>query len=225
MPNRFLPLRSGTDMDQLLAILNKNFGELDGETITKVFSVSQSNPGFIQGKLPNGLGYGFLMYTPDNKVAIACYIDANGQPVLRVAKEGFDAVTGTNDQLIFNSAQNIFKIVDTDTATINVPSSADDFSDSITIDHNLGFVPSYDAYLTPPPGFSGFVKRTKLPFFDYVLFDSFTGADAGWHINGLGDVNLLTDTQIRFRLSFVNGRASIVGDWTFTYYLQQESLS
>lgn len=225
MSNRFLPLRSGTDMDQLLAILNKNFGELDGETITKVFSVSATSPGFIQGQLPNNLGYGFLMYTPDNKVAIACYIDSSGQPILKVAKEGYDALTATNDQLIFNSSQNIFKIVESGTATINVPGAANDFIDEVVIDHNLGFVPSYEVYVTPPPGYNGYVERTQLPFFDYSLFDSSTGADSGWHINGLADVNLLSNTQIGFRLSFVDGVASSVGDWTFTYYLKQESVS
>ena len=143
MSNRFIPFSSGTDMNQVLAILNKNFGELDNEAVTKVFNVAGGKPGFIEGKLPNSLGYGFILYDGD-KAAIACYIDSSGNPILKIAKDGYDATTATNDQLIFNSSQNTFKIALTGTATIPAVNTGD--SDFVSVTHNLGFIPGVQAY-------------------------------------------------------------------------------
>lgn len=124
MPNRFVPLGPGSSFDEARAVLNANFGQLDLEAVTKVFNSPSGTPGFIQGKLPNDLGYGYLLYTPDGKVSIACYIDVDGNPILKIAKDGFDATTATNDELIFNSTQNVFKIVDTGTIPISHAHSA-----------------------------------------------------------------------------------------------------
>jgi len=225
MPNRFNPISGNADISDIIKAANNNFAQLDSEAVTKVFRVAANTPGFIEGKLPDGLGYGYLLYSGD-KVAIACYISTSGTPVLKVAKDGYDALTATDDQLIFNSTQNILKIVQTGTATINVPSSANDFADNVTITHNLGFIPKYTAYVKPPGGYVGSPTNAQLPFFQYVLYDSANPATvAGWHINGLADVADLTTTTITFRLSIVNNSASNIGNWTFNYDLLQESIT
>lgn len=160
MPNRFIPLHAGTDMNQVLAILNKNFGELDNESVTKIFNVTNNSPGFIQGKLPNNLGYGFLLYAADGKVAIACYINSNGRPILKIAKDGFDALTATNDQLIFNSDQNVFKIVSTGIVQLITSTGG---PSAVTVNHGLGYVPAPLVYMEFP---GSATSRTPLPYIE-----------------------------------------------------------
>jgi len=138
MPNLFSPIQSGTNWEQALATINNNFAQLDNEAVTKTFNGPVGTPTFIQGKLPNNLGTGILMKDTTGAVSIAAYIDANNNPVLKVAKTGKDAVTGSNSDLVFNSAQDVFKIVATDTGTI--PSSGTS-SSTKTIAHGLSFTP------------------------------------------------------------------------------------
>jgi hypothetical protein len=61
--------------------------------------------------------------------------DSSGRTVVKIAKDGFDAKTATDDQLIFNSSQNIFKIVKKDTGTIPAFSIAAGGSAVLAIPH------------------------------------------------------------------------------------------
>lgn len=61
-----------------------------------------------------------------------------------VASPGIDVTIATDAQLIFNSSQDIFKIVTSGIATI--PAVASTGRSSITVTHNLGFVPSIVGY-------------------------------------------------------------------------------
>ncbi len=140
-----------------------------------------------------------------------------------VAKPGIDVTRASDDELIFNSQEDAFKIVNAGTATINVPNSSNDFLAQVVVNHDLGYVPAYLAYIVPPAGYSSYVNESQLPFFSYILFDSSTGISAGWHINGKADVGSLTSTSITFTLSFVFNSSNNVGDWTFRYYLLQET--
>jgi hypothetical protein len=86
VPNRFLPLRSDTDMNQLLAVLNKNFGELDGETVTKVFLGANNRVAIIEGKLPYDGGYGALYYDANGVPRVLIGINPDGGVGLYVSK-------------------------------------------------------------------------------------------------------------------------------------------
>ncbi len=70
--------------------------------------------------------------------------DSQGRQVVKVAKEGFDAKDGRDDELVFNSLQNTLKIVKTDTITVSASGNATNWS---TVPHNLGFAPIPLAFL------------------------------------------------------------------------------
>lgn len=93
MPNRFLPVRAGTDLNQLLAILNKNFGELDGETITKVYLGANNQLSIIEGKLPYEGGYGSLYYDTSGTPRILVGVAPDGEIDIGVSDEGEDITT------------------------------------------------------------------------------------------------------------------------------------
>lgn len=149
MPSRFTPIQPGTDSNQQISIVNKNFAELDAENTTKVFYNADGNIGLVLGLLPDSLGIGTLIKDASGNNSIAMYVDANGDPVMKVAKAGEDAVTGGDEDLIFNSAQNVFKIAQSGTATIAVPASMVSLQvASTTVTHNLGYKPAIIAYIT-----------------------------------------------------------------------------
>ncbi len=79
-----------------------------------------------------------------NNIGLFGY-DSVGNIVVKIAKSGYNADTATNDQLVFNSAQNIFKIVKI--MNLNVLKAANS-SDSglVSAAHGLSFIPAIIAY-------------------------------------------------------------------------------
>lgn len=53
MSSRFIPIQAGTDPSQQLAMINKNFAEIDNEGTTKVFNDANGVPTIIMGVLPD----------------------------------------------------------------------------------------------------------------------------------------------------------------------------
>lgn len=220
MPYRFVPIGPNVSLQEALAVLNANFAQLDSEVVTKVFNAAGGNPGFLQGKLPNGLGYGFLMYTPDGKVAIACYINASGTPILKIAKDGYDALTATNDQLIFNSAQNVFKIANT--GTIDFPSlpgaSAHSFQqDTVTADTGV-------ASSTPLLVRATWNDGTRA----YPLPKISTASDAAITQGGIVRFryeasSFLSGGTVWVRIDGINYASTSQAAFTVRYYLEQET--
>lgn len=73
----------------------------------------------------------------------------NGQWGLKVSQPGIDATTATDDQLIFNSQQNILKIVASGIATIGLPATLVTNTSAVAIvPHNLGGIPVAQGYST-----------------------------------------------------------------------------
>lgn len=79
--------------------------------------------------------------------------DSAGHMVVKVAKTGFDATTATGNDLIFNSSQDIFKVVQTDNIIIPGTGNQSPFatgSTGITVPHNLGYIPAFQAFVFVP---------------------------------------------------------------------------
>lgn len=77
-----------------------------------------------------------------NKAIFGFYGDAN-KFGFKVAQDGFDVLTATDDQLIFNSEQNMFKIAKVVTGTYSLTGT--DITNGyfmFDIDHDLGYIPT-----------------------------------------------------------------------------------
>lgn len=88
-----------------------------------------------------------IAYDGINNLALFGKDDA-GQVVVKVAKPGFDANSATDDQLIFNSNQNIFKIIYSGVVTlpaVTLPAGAAT-ARVVSFTHNLGYIPVVNAY-------------------------------------------------------------------------------
>ena len=90
MPDRFIPLTPGSDMNQVLAILNKNFGELDSEGTTKAYRGANGKIAVIEGKLPYSGGFGSLYYDQNNNSRILIGIAPDGEIDIAASKPGFN---------------------------------------------------------------------------------------------------------------------------------------
>lgn len=144
----------------------------------------------------------------DENNLIRLLILANGTDfAMKVAKDGYDATTATNDQLVFNSEQNVFKIVSKGTATIGaVGASA---IGSTTITHGLGYIPAVLAYQTD--GTNYFT----------VPFTSFVSGGANDGKMSLNVYVIANSTQVTFYA--VTSSFGSTSGLTFSYYLMQES--
>lgn len=134
MPNRFTPIQPGTDPNQQLAIINKNFGELDNESVKKLYDDT----------------------TGTHRILID---GATG--AIKVARAGFDVTTATDAQLAYNSAQNVLKVANTVTGSLAIsfaaraaPGSDGTFRDlstnTLPMPHGLGYVPAISPFFYDP---------------------------------------------------------------------------
>lgn len=99
--------------------------------------------------------------------------DGNGDYVVKVAKDGFDVLTAADGDLIFNSAQNVFKIVGTVSSAFPDPGTASPpaggggaFVSALTsVAHGLSFTPAFLAFSGASPTFTQSPNLTNMGTF------------------------------------------------------------
>jgi len=125
------------------------------------------------GQIPNSnpAQYGNFLIYPSGKLSLTqisgdtTQYDTNGVPriftgsnpsdgefVMKISKPNIDVLTATDDKLIFNSNQNVFKIIKTDTVTITHPINT--ATTTLSVPNTLGFIPMFLAYATVDGGLS-----------------------------------------------------------------------
>lgn len=123
----FRPLSSKNSMGQNLNETNNMIRQFNKREIIEVFKDDTGTRRVLLGKGANGF-YG-----------------------LKVSKPGFDVYTAADDDLVFNSDNNIFKIVRKDTATVSKPANTARTVE--TVPHGLGYAPLVIAFNdSSPPG-------------------------------------------------------------------------
>ncbi len=92
MPYRFLPIPPELGSAQFAAMINKNFAELDNETITKVYKGANNRIAIIEGKLPYEGGYGSLYYDSTGTPRILVGITPDGDVDIVKSKSGVSVI-------------------------------------------------------------------------------------------------------------------------------------
>lgn len=154
----------------------------------------------------------------ENKAAFGFYGAAN-KFGLKVAKDGYDVLTAADSELVFNSEQNVFKIVQTGTASMpalstGIPGAGNFLSayGSKVISHNLGYKPAILAYLS--------FDNTYYQALPYNIHAG-TGGSAYWLT-----VNVLTTDSTVFFEQYITAYGPAGSGWgtyTVKYYLLQET--
>lgn len=117
----FKLLGGGSDLPTVISDVNQNVLELKNRETTEIFKDDTGIRRVLLGKGADGF-YG-----------------------LKVSKPTFDVYSAGDDELAFNSDQNVFKIVQTDTYNFTVDGTSSQF---ISIPHDLSFSPVIIAYIS-----------------------------------------------------------------------------
>jgi hypothetical protein len=144
----------------------------------------------------------------DNK-AVFGFLESTNAFGLKVAKEGYDVLTAADENLVFNSEQNVFKIVAT--AATSITALAPVNSATVAVTHNLGFTPTIIAYVNNAG------QYVPIPFTIW----SASAASKGQAELALF-INTVNSTQIVFQLD--NYNALFTGTvYPIKYYVVQET--
>lgn len=184
-------LSSQDSLERNLGVISDFMREQEGMKVTQIFKDDTGTRRVLLGKGKDGF-YG-----------------------LKVSQPGVDVYDAGDDELVFNSQQNVFKIVDTDTVDI---SSSGATVTTTEIEHGLGFAPIPLAFLN---GVSitdvGTGLNLPLPTFQNLNIDTVNQVvqDRVRIIVAANDTKLF--------LSILNSTGGAVGPLTIRYYLLQET--
>lgn len=145
--NRLEPMPQAPDKnpvrhaDGTTAITNKQDGSSGAYVSTKdaTVKVNDGTIDVIKLGLQSDGSYAF-QFSDDTVPRLLMDADS-----MKISQPGYDVTTATDDQLIFNSDQNMFKIVTTNTATITKAANAS--NGTTTIAHGLSYTPIVTAYI------------------------------------------------------------------------------
>lgn len=119
----FKLIGGGSSLDTAVSDINQNILELKGREVTEIFKDDTGTRRVLLGKGADGF-YG-----------------------LRVSQEGVDVYTATLAQLVFNSDNNLFKIVASGTTTLDYDGNVNTFA---TVAHGQSNIPIVLAYVQLP---------------------------------------------------------------------------
>lgn len=180
-----------------------------GSAVKQFLSFGQ---GTIEAKDADGNKSFFLGYDPA----------LSTRPVIRVAKDGFDAQTGADSNMVFNSEQNVFKIVSSlsyttpSTITIVGPGAGNYGSTEqilVTLPHGLGYAP----VIVPYMDLAG-AGYAPLPFTSY----SSPAANQAITYTFRAKVDA-TDVTLSLNTLCYGVGTSFVPGFVFKFYLLQET--
>lgn len=147
----------------------------------------------------------------DSSGAVRALFDVNG---IKVSQAGFDATTAAAGDLVFSSAFNLFKIVQTGTASINSIQTGG-ASMITTITHNLGYTPAHLVFAEFPPSMNGLYGLTGIT----LCPASFSFLGASQYEVKTKIVTSANSTTLKISV----GDYLSTGVWNFRYYLMQET--
>jgi hypothetical protein len=166
-------------------MINNNFRALNNEQVTKLYNDSSGTPNILIG------------------------LDSTGNSRIKVAPPGVDVTTATDTQLLFNSAQNVFKIVSIKTFSITQPAGS---VNTYSRTHGLTYVPAVMGFLSAGGGLFR-------PLPTHVSISSDTVAEVvkiGAWVDCQADA---TNVTVTFR----NATSAPMGNYNFKIYVLQET--
>ncbi len=186
-----VPLSGDVSSNQVTTTVNGVIRDLEAMQTTQVFKDDTGQKRVLLGKGANDF-YG-----------------------LKVSAAGVDVHTATNSQLVFNSNQNVPKIVASGTTTLTAIAGT---SVATAVDLSSLSLPSPPlaiVWLTEP-----WAPSTYFP----VPFLQLDQALPNNTVQGLSWINYVGATkEIRFQATVGSTATAHVGVWTFKYYILQET--
>lgn len=187
--------------------------------MSKIFNSGGKKTDSYNGKLDFDQSRGRILGRDENFVPRLLVL-ANGlQFNMRVSREGVNVLTATDEDLIFNSDNNLFKIVDSGYIDVNKPANATDAGDTVL--HNLGYAPLVIAYCVPFYGTGFGTSIIQVPYYRVILSGTDIGkVDLYFYVN-------VNSTNVNFTVTTPNfGPSNLYTadfETRFYYYIIQET--
>lgn len=141
---------------------------------------------------------------------------------LKISEDNVDVFTANDDQLVFDSSRNLFKIVDKGTATVSLPfiANGSSGSGSDNVVHSLGYEPLVLAWSVSTP------SGVMLSQFPSPIVNAKSVNTTAVTIAYVRDEQMIvTDTDITFSIAVANstGFAEPATDIEIKYFLLTET--
>lgn len=174
----------------------------DQNSITKSFGLSVSDattPRLLAGEYPDG------------------------SIKIKLSQAGYDVSTATDNQLIWSSDFNMFKIVQSGTVTLSPPASwTNGQVIRATVFHGLLTAPSFQVYATNPALGASYISSGLSNLPSSIYFPSAGGGCVLISQSAVDDTNLYIDLVNMTGLT-ATGLDGFV--WTYKYYILRETAS
>lgn len=150
----------------------------------------------------------------------------DGLIAVEVAQEGFDVKTATDDQLVFSSRFNLFKIVDRGEIPITMPAVANGTAEIVSeiVEHDLGYSPLVLAWITFDSPMSPGTITTRVFGAGQINYGTISAGSIAITYLSLETVTALPD-EVRFNWKSVNAAGITLPpvDATIKYYILSET--
>lgn len=183
--------------------------------IDRAISVTTESTSIVMGKVSETGETGFIMR--EGTLGRLLATSRDGQFSLRISQAGKEVATATDEELIFNSDRNLFKIIDTKTGKVTVswvgasPGPIQTFTK--TIAHGQSNTPAILAFANDPTEAAGTYR--PLPY-DVVAYD-------GVARMGIAARMTYSVNQVDLKFTVQTTTNLVNGDWPFRYYILQET--
>lgn len=133
-----------SDLRNVVGDVNKVILDLKSQEQTRVTRRAQGDNAIVEGRLPNEIGYGELLYDTNGSPRILMAIGSDNEPIFKISQSGIDVTTAASTDLVFDSSRVAVQIISSGTFTISggTVSSASFLSRDTTV--------SYDPQSTRP---------------------------------------------------------------------------
>jgi hypothetical protein len=178
----------------------------------------------LSGKLSFEQGKNRIIGRDENNLPRLLILANGDEFVMKVSKSGMDVLLADNNNLVFNSANNLFKILKTNTAAFPATGSASIGGVTTqTIDIDTGVVST-----TPLIALCFFYSTGSQPqLIPFAESMSSAGAHYGGYVafncTATPYVNLSDNDEIHITVRMQNYTGSILGAATIRWYLLQET--
>lgn len=125
-----------------------------------VVSSGQESINTNEGVVSINKGKDNLLFFDGDVYRMIVGFDENKNPKVKISEAGVSVLDATDDQLIFNSDQNVLKVADEGTVLLVKP--ANDGYQSISISYDLDYPPMVMAFLTSESGFYDPLPKTSV---------------------------------------------------------------
>lgn len=158
-----------------------------------------------------------LVLDTDGTPKLLAGVDEDGGVRVKLAQTGIDVKVATDNELIFSSDFNLFKVVQSDTDSLTIPNPlVAGSTQTLTIAHNLGYIPAAMVYANVPTiaslTNSGQLAPLPLELLDVDSIGSEIYIHLGFRID---DTNLYIDVKNTTGVDI----SSLPTPWTFRYYI------